>query len=172
MSRPVRLVSVLMVVLILIGLALSPTGEAFFTHLLLVLLDWQRYLQRGLTMALTRFSGEASLSHALWLLGLSLGYGIFHAVGPGHGKAVISTYLLTHRAALGRGLRLTAAAALMQGVVAVALVGSLTLGLGMLTRESMASSAIIERISFALVVALGGVADAARRPSTVATAPV
>lgn len=54
----------------------------------------QRELHRGLADAM-----GAAKSHettAAWtLIVLSFLYGVFHAAGPGHGKVVISTYLLT-----------------------------------------------------------------------------
>ncbi len=44
---------------------------------------------------------------AFWLLGgLSFLYGIFHAAGPGHGKVVISSYLLANEAQVRRGILL------------------------------------------------------------------
>ena len=60
---------------------------------------------------------------AFWLLGgVSFLYGIFHAAGPGHGKAVITSYLLVSRQTMRRGILIAFAAALMQGAVAIAIV--------------------------------------------------
>ena len=39
--------------------------------------------------------------------------GVFHAVGPAHGKAVLTTYLLTHRHRLNRSVAMGAVAALL-----------------------------------------------------------
>ena len=56
----------------------------------------------------------------MWLLiGLSFAYGIFHAAGPGHGKAVISSYMVANEVALKRGILLSFVSALMQGLTAV-----------------------------------------------------
>src|SRR5439155_10798402 len=56
----------------------------------------------------------------LWLLvGLSFAYGIFHAAGPGHGKAVISSYNVANEVALKRGILLSFVSALLQGLTAV-----------------------------------------------------
>src|SRR3954447_10949645 len=61
---------------------------------------------------------------AVWtLLGLSFIYGIFHAAGPGHGKAVISSYLVANEETWRRGIILSFASALLQAFVAVAVVG-------------------------------------------------
>jgi nickel/cobalt exporter len=61
---------------------------------------------------------------AIWgLIGLGFAYGVFHAAGPGHGKAVIASYMMANDRALKRGVTLAFLAALLQGLVAVALVG-------------------------------------------------
>ena len=61
---------------------------------------------------------------AVWtLLAISFAYGIFHAAGPGHGKAVISSYLVANEETARRGIALSFASALMQALVAVAIVG-------------------------------------------------
>jgi nickel/cobalt transporter (NicO) family protein len=60
---------------------------------------------------------------SFWLLGsVSFLYGIFHAAGPGHGKAVITSYLLVSRQTMRRGVLIAFAAALVQGATAVAIV--------------------------------------------------
>ena len=50
-------------------------------------------------------------------------YGIFHAAGPGHGKAVISSYVVANEETWWRGVVLSFASALLQAPVAVAVVG-------------------------------------------------
>lgn len=64
-----------------------------------------------------------------WLVGLSFVYGIFHAAGPGHGKAVISAYMLANEVELKRGVALSFASALVQALSAalVVLLGWLVL---------------------------------------------
>ena len=57
----------------------------------------------------------------IWMLiGLSFAYGIFHAAGPGHGKAVISSYMVANEVALRRGILLSFVSALLQGLTAIA----------------------------------------------------
>ncbi len=61
---------------------------------------------------------------AVWtLLAISFAYGIFHAAGPGHGKAVISSYLVANEETWRRGIVLSFASAMLQAIVAVAIVG-------------------------------------------------
>ncbi len=52
----------------------------------------------------------------LSLLGFSFVYGVLHALGPGHGKIVITTWLATHPAKLKSSIGLTLAASLLQGL--------------------------------------------------------
>ena len=61
---------------------------------------------------------------AVWsLLGVSFLYGVFHAAGPGHGKAVISSYVVANGETWIRGVVLSLASALLQALAAIAIVG-------------------------------------------------
>ena len=62
---------------------------------------------------------------AAWgLVGLGLAYGVVHAAGPGHGKAVLASYMLANETSLKRGAVMALMAALLQAVIAIALVGA------------------------------------------------
>ena len=56
------------------------------------------------------------------LLLASFLYGVFHAAGPGHGKAVIASYMLATKAPFRKGVKLAFTSALLQGLVAIGLV--------------------------------------------------
>src|SRR5258708_8857125 len=61
---------------------------------------------------------------AVWtLLAISFAYGIFHAAGPGHGKAVISAYLVANQETARPGIALSFAPALLQSPAPVILAG-------------------------------------------------
>jgi len=95
--------------------------------------------------------GSASLS----LLGLSFAYGIFHAAGPGHGKAVISSYLVANEETWRRGIALSFASALLQAFVAVAIVGIAAVLLGATAKMMGDTVRVIETASYALIMAVG-----------------
>ena len=62
---------------------------------------------------------------ALWaLVGLGFAYGVFHAAGPGHGKAVIASYMMANERSLRRGVVMALLAALLQAAIAITLVGA------------------------------------------------
>lgn len=130
-------------------------AQGGLTALSLQLVSWQRELHRALTLAITALSAAPSRDTWLALLGISFAYGVFHAAGPGHGKAVLATYLLSQGGALRRALGLSVAAALLQGGVAIALVVVLVHGLGWVTRQAMGSVVWVEQASFLLVALLG-----------------
>lgn len=93
---------------------------------------------------------------AVWtLLGISFAYGIFHAAGPGHGKAVISSYLVANQETARRGIALSFASALMQSLVAVAIVGVCALLLNATARTMCGAERAIEIASYALIAAFG-----------------
>ena len=95
---------------------------------------------------------------AAWsLVGLGFAYGVFHAAGPGHGKAVISSYILSSERALAKGLVLSLAAALLQSIIAIALVGAVFILVGGTAATMDRTANVVELSGFALVALLGAV---------------
>ncbi|PBB99128.1 nickel/cobalt transporter [Mesorhizobium sp. WSM3862] len=97
------------------GMAPSTTGP--FAHILMWINLRQQEFYHSLAAAMKAMRQDGN---KLWLLvGLSFAYGIFHAAGPGHGKAVISSYMVANEVALKRGIMLSFVSALLQGLTAV-----------------------------------------------------
>jgi nickel/cobalt exporter len=93
---------------------------------------------------------------AVWtLLGVAFVYGIFHAAGPGHGKAVISSYLVANEETWRRGIVLSFASALLQAFVAVAIVGVAAVLLNATARQMCDAERVIELVSYALIALVG-----------------
>lgn len=117
-----------------------------------ILAQQQRFdmLMRGAVRAI---STDPS---ALWsLLGLAFAYGVFHAAGPGHGKAVLAAYLVANERALKRGLVMAGLAALLQAAVAISLVGGLSLLLGASGQVMRKTAEFVEIGSYAAIALVG-----------------
>jgi nickel/cobalt exporter len=93
---------------------------------------------------------------AMWeLFGISFVYGIFHAIGPGHGKAVISSYLVANDETWRRGVVLSFASAGIQAVVAIIVVAIAAVLLGATAKTIGLTVHLVEIISYALVILIG-----------------
>jgi ABC-type nickel/cobalt efflux system permease component RcnA len=93
---------------------------------------------------------------AVWaLLAVSFLYGVFHAAGPGHGKAVISSYVVANGETWRRGVILSFASALLQALVAVVFVGIAAALLNATAPTMNAAVNVIEIASYALIVVIG-----------------
>jgi nickel/cobalt exporter len=116
------------------------------------LLTQQALFYRALVQAVRAAGRDGA---AFGLLTVSFLYGVFHAAGPGHGKAVISSYLLADGSTYRRGLALTAAASLLQAVVAIALVAVAAVALGATAQAMGQTVRVLELGSYALIIAFG-----------------
>tara|TARA_R110000868_G_scaffold177382_1_gene415812 strand:+ start:2467 stop:3381 length:915 start_codon:yes stop_codon:yes gene_type:complete len=112
---------------------------------------------RSLATAFRAFNLERSFAAATTLIALSFAYGIFHAVGPGHGKVIVTSYLLADERDVRRGIALAFLSSLAQAVTAIVVVGALALVLGLTHRAVTGAVPTIERMSFLLVIAVGAV---------------
>ncbi|MCY0096632.1 nickel/cobalt transporter [Hoeflea ulvae] len=92
----------------------------------------------------------------MWgLVGLSFLYGVFHAAGPGHGKAVISSYMLANEVALKRGVVLALLSSMLQALTAITVVGVAYYLLRGLSVSMTQATHFMEVASYALIAAFG-----------------
>ncbi|MDX3984919.1 MAG: nickel/cobalt transporter [Achromobacter sp.] len=114
---------------------------------------WQSHFYRQLTGAVRAWQADGG---AAWtLIGLSFAYGVFHALSPGHGKAVISSYVLANRQTARNGALLALASALIQALVAIVLVAVLALVFNATAATMNQATRWLELASYALVTLLG-----------------
>src|SRR5260221_13465568 len=93
---------------------------------------------------------------AVWsLVGLSFLYGIFHAAGPCHGKAVISSYIVANDETWTRGVGLSFASALLHALVAVLVVGMGAVLLSASATTMGRAVNAIEIVSYSLIILIG-----------------
>jgi len=117
------------------------------------ILGKQSEFYREISAALRSAKSDGS---AVWsLLAVSFAYGIFHAAGPGHGKAVISSYLVANRETARRGIALSFASALMQSLVAITVVAVIAWLLNATAKTMCGAEKAIEIGSYALIAAFG-----------------
>jgi len=117
------------------------------------ILAQQGVFERALSAAVR--ASKADGSAFWWLAALSFVYGVLHAAGPGHGKAVLASYMVANERALRRGIVLSFFAAMLQAIVAVALVGLLSLVFHATATGMRDGAALIEKFSYLGVVLLG-----------------
>lgn len=114
---------------------------------------WQTHFYRQLTGAVRAWQADGA---AAWgLLGLSFAYGVFHALGPGHGKAVIASYVLANRQTARNGALLALLSALLQALVAIALVAVLAWLLNATAPVMNRATRGLETASYGLITVLG-----------------
>jgi hypothetical protein len=134
------------------GTGITESGGA--SHGVLGLIsDWQSLFSYQITATLKEIAHNPQAT--VWLLVLSFVYGVVHAAGPGHGKAVIAAYILASERALQRGLIMAVAAALLQALVAILLVTILAVVLRVTSSSMTLMANHIERLSFFAVTAVG-----------------
>lgn len=118
-------------------------------------LEKQAQFNRELAAAVRRLKSASPLSATLMLAALSFAYGVLHAAGPGHGKAVISSYVLADGRTVRRGILLAFMAALIQALSALVVVAVLVLALRATGLQIRAMEAWLETASWALVALVG-----------------
>ena len=121
---------------------------------------WAREKQQAfygkLSATLRQMKGASPIAAAWTLMLLSFGYGVFHAAGPGHGKAVISAWLLATENELKRGVLISFMSAVIQALTAILVVSVLFMVVASVGSTARNVAGVLESASYGLIALLGG----------------
>lgn len=120
---------------------------------------WVREQQQAyygsMSGTLRQIKSRSPYAAAWTLMFLSFGYGIFHAAGPGHGKTVISAWLLATENELKRGIVIAFLSSIIQALVAILLVSVLLLVVASASSAARDVAGVLESVSYAMIGAMG-----------------
>jgi nickel/cobalt exporter len=89
------------------------------------------------------------------VLALAFFYGVLHAAGPGHGKSIVAAYFVANEARWTSGVIMGGIISLLQGLTAIIVVFLLSLVLKTSQMAVENNGAMVEFISYGLVVLIG-----------------
>jgi ABC-type nickel/cobalt efflux system permease component RcnA len=124
------------------------TGDSAWEDPVLWARDKQQGFYRAMSGALRNIKTDAPLAAAWTLMLLSFGYGVFHAAGPGHGKAVISAWLLATENELRRGVLIAFLSAAIQAMTAILIVSILLLAVASAGAAARDVAGVLESASY------------------------
>ena len=117
--------------------------------------DEQQNFYSLMSGALRGLASEKAFSSALTLMLISFAYGVFHAAGPGHGKAVISGWVLATQSQLRRGILLAFLSAMLQATVAVVIVSAVLLLFASAATTARMAANVFEAASYLMIAGVG-----------------
>lgn len=116
--------------------------------------DQQQAFYNAMSKAMRRIASEGSAA-GLTLILLSFAYGVFHAAGPGHGKTVVSAWLLATENELRRGILIAFMSSIIQALTAIVIVSLLLLLATAIGTAARDVAGVLESASYAMIAGLG-----------------
>ena len=133
----------------------SATAPGIVTRAWTWIMTEQSRMNREMAAAVKELKTGDPVRAAGILMLIAFLYGVLHAAGPGHGKAVISSYVLSNEETVRRGIALSFLSALFQALSAILFVGVFAVVLNHTSLEMRASEAVLETLSWGFVAAIG-----------------
>ncbi|PID40623.1 MAG: hypothetical protein CR984_02265 [Proteobacteria bacterium] len=124
----------------------------FFTKIAV----WQHQLKQSMSDLVRAFKNDDRTGSLFLLLGVAFAYGAIHAAGPGHGKLVAMSYVLSHRPTVVGGIVLGFCIALIHGFSGVVGVLGLRYVIQCSVSRTLTSvTEVTQMASFGLIAVLG-----------------
>jgi ABC-type nickel/cobalt efflux system permease component RcnA len=117
---------------------------------------WQKQLRDGMADLIEQARKDRRVAPLMYLLLLAYCYGVLHAAGPGHGKAVAMSYILSSKISVLKGVLFGFLIAIFHGFSGAICV----LGLSHVLKKSISGTLqsvtnVTQIVSLALIVLLG-----------------
>lgn len=133
-------------------------ADPFMTEISRLYLDVKRlqsHYNRELITLLEGLRHGSYPSMWWWLPALSFAYGVVHAIGPGHGKTLITTLVFTQKSGYKKALGIALGGGLCQGLSAVFWVVCTVGALQWLVRDVVERTQWVAGLSFVVTMAIG-----------------
>lgn len=142
-------------IITLVSLALLALVAYFlYPTLLRQVMLWQKDFNLQLSSSLNQLNQQHQEA-GITLILISFFYGVFHAVGPGHGKFILTSYLALEQSKLKQAVKISLASSLVQGIVAILLVSVIVVMFTLSRQYFNLTLKWVERLSFLLMILLG-----------------
>ncbi|MBN1140458.1 MAG: hypothetical protein JXB25_01485 [Deltaproteobacteria bacterium] len=129
---------------------------SFYQSFLVTISQCQQHLKQRMADLIRKTRRDGDPGPLLTLLALAFLYGAIHAAGPGHGKAVATSYVLSHRASLRGGVLFGIGVAMLHGGSGIlSVIGLRYLLQQSVSRTLVSVTQVTELVSFALIALLG-----------------
>ncbi len=116
----------------------------------------QKTLNESLAAMTRALKGSHSVSGLLLVIALALAYGVFHAAGPGHGKTIVSSFLLAHEGKLRHSFIIGYLVAVVHALSALAVVLILYYVIrGVFATGVEQANHYIQLVTFAVIAVIG-----------------
>ncbi|MEL6372794.1 MAG: hypothetical protein AAFR04_02375 [Pseudomonadota bacterium] len=112
-------------------------------------------LDHAMTTILKAANKGDSVGPFLMILALAFAYGVVHAVGPGHGKLLLGSFMTATNAPARLGITMAVAAAAIQALLAISVVLVVAIGLQGVADAVPALQSTVGTVSFVLLTVLG-----------------
>jgi len=144
----------LLIILVLVSVSLLFYQSGLWNNIVVFIAKSQLQFHKLLNQQVLLISKNPDV-YGFGLIGISFIYGVFHALGPGHGKAIIVSYLASNPLSKKKSCLLAITAAIFQAITAILLVSVLTLILEYKFIELEANASQITLIGYSLLLCLG-----------------
>jgi ABC-type nickel/cobalt efflux system permease component RcnA len=137
--------------------AAPPVPRLFSSNTVLAKIAlWQFQVREQMAALVHQAKQEKSLRPLALLILLAVAYGSLHAAGPGHGKAIAISYMITRKPSYAQGLLFGAAVALIHGVAGIAFVLIVAAVLQIGIAGTLGQVTYVSQIvSYSLIVVIG-----------------